>query len=742
MGKYLKQQRLGLSVFAALLIAFLAVSGSMAQTADEGEAVQPQAPPSVNLRSPRDTVRSFYEAMGSVAAGNDERLPDAIACLYLGEALTENERLNEGREAAEKLYAVFDRIQFRIEDIPDEVQGNSCTVDLGSGEGKVAFKLHRYEDGNWRFNSETLSEEKLAVLEETVVEEEVAAQEAAEKFHEYLKSPRASMLTFLRGMNGTDGFTPQDGLDALDLRHISASVRKEVGLELAYQLKAVIDRYKYVEVSELPPQSERAAYIFLSEPEGRIVLDVVTDDETGQKAWKFTKATLDTVESLYLKYKDKPVVHGVQDIASQMPLYIQVRDWVNDTMPFMGKSHFYLQNWQWVGLFVVVLFGMAVSRFISIVLVRLIRGRFQKKHLHMDEKLGEDFVRPIRIALMAWFWLLGLTLLGVPPEIRLYLQIAAQVVTAFGAVWALYRLIDIFGNYLQERASRTDNKFDDLLAPIVTRSLKVFVIVIAVVMLADKIGQDPMKIVAGLGLGGLAFALAAKDVVANVFGSFTILLDRPFQIGDWITIGNVDGTVEAVGVRSTRVRTFYNSLITVPNSELISTSVDNWGARKYRRIKTTISITYDTPPEKIDAFCEGIRQLIRNHPYTRKDYFHVYLNQFEAASLDILLYCFVETPDWSTELRERHRLFVDIIRLARKLSVEFAFPTQTVYLRQDQNTEHGDTDNPEQAMRLGRREANEIVRTFTGPPGTVPPPVAFNDVPSEGDAPGNDGDAT
>ena len=637
-------------------------------------------------------------------------------------------RLNERREEAEKLYAVFDRIQFRIDDIADEVQGDSYIVALGMGDGKVEFKLHRYEDGGWRFNSETLSEKKMAILEESIEAEDANAEETEALFHEYLKSPRASMLTFLRGMNQTDGFTFADALETLDLNHVNASVRKEVGLELAYQLKAVIDRYKYVEVSELPPQSERTAYIFLSEPEGRIVLDVVTDEETGQKAWKFTRATLDTVESLYLKYKDKPLVRGVQDIGNQMPLYIRVRDWVNDTVPFMGKTTFYLQNWQWIGLFVVVLFGMAISRFISILLIRLIRNRFQKKHLHMNEKLGEDFVRPIRIALMAWFWLLGLTLLGVPPEIRLYLQIAAQVVTAFGAVWALYRLIDIFGNYLQERASRTDNKFDDLLAPIVTRSLKVFVVIIAVVILADNVGQDPMKIVAGLGLGGLAFALAAKDVVANVFGSFTILLDRPFQIGDWITIGNVDGTVEAVGVRSTRVRTFYNSLITVPNSELINTSVDNWGARRYRRIKTTISVAYDTPPDKIDAFCEGIRHLIRNHPYTRKDYFHVYLNQFEAASLDILLYCFVETPDWSTELRERHRLFLDIIRLAKKLGVEFAFPTQTVYLRQDQTPEHAATDGPDKAMHLGRCEADAIVRSYTGPPGTVPPPVTFEDV--------------
>ena len=253
-------------------------------------------------------------------------------------------------------------------------------------------------------------------------------------------------------------------------------------------------------------------------------------------------------------------------------------------------------------------------------------------------------MRPIRLALMSWFWLLGLTVLGLPPLARSYLGIAAWTVTAIGAVWALYRLIDIVGQFMAERAKRTDNRFDDLLVPIVTRTLKVFLVVAAMVLLADKANQDPTKLLTGLGLGGLAFALAAKDVVANIFGSFTILMDRPFQIGDWVTIGDIDGNVENVGVRSTRIRTFYNSLITVPNSEVITRSVDNMGARRYRRIKTSIGIAYDTPPEKVDAFCEGIREIIRRHPYTRKDYFHCYLNQFEASSLGILLYCFVETP--------------------------------------------------------------------------------------------------
>ena len=204
-------------------------------------------------------------------------------------------------------------------------------------------------------------------------------------------------------------------------------------------------------------------------------------------------------------------------------------------------------------------------------------------------------------------------------------------------------------------------------------------------------------------------------------------------------------TVEDVGIRSTRIRTFYNSLISVPNSEIAGTSIDNMGKRRFRRVKTTLSIAYDTPPENIEAFCEGTRELIRRHPYTRKDYFHVYLNDFSASSLDIMLYCFVETPDWGTELREKHRLFADILRLAQRLGVEFAFPTQTLYMREDKGPDHSDaTDSPFNGRRRGIKEARGIVEELLGDSPVKPPPVSFHPKDSEDTLAGFDdsGDST
>jgi MscS family membrane protein len=266
--------------------------------------------------------------------------------------------------------------------------------------------------------------------------------------------------------------------------------------------------------------------------------------------------------------------------------------------------------------------------------------------------------------------------------------------------------------------------------------------VVGVLFVAQNLNVNVTSLVAGLGIGGLAFALAAKDTVENLFGSFTVLMDRPFQIGDWVVIGELEGTVEELGLRSTRIRTFYNSVITVPNSRLVHTAVDNLGARRYRRVKCMISVQYDTPPERLDAFCEGIRELIRRHPYTRKDYYLVYFNEFADSSLNILLYAFHETPDWPTELRERHRLFTDVVRLAQRLGIEFAFPTRTLHLssapaglgRPAPERPAEPEPTPEQelsrvalstdgAMVLGRQEAEAIMAGQW--PGAPQPPVDF-----------------
>jgi MscS family membrane protein len=403
--------------------------------------------------------------------------------------------------------------------------------------------------------------------------------------------------------------------------------------------------------------------------------------------------------------------------------------WLRSLVPdALRRQLFVLETWQWLGLLVVIMAGVVAGRVTVAVSRGAIDGFMRRRLVALNLDLLASAMRPGGVLVMVAIWGLGILWLGLPvAAMRLYMD-AVKVVAIIAAVVTAYMLVNVLVDVVAQRAARTESGFDDLLVPLIGKSLKVFVVAVGLLLIAGNLRVDVTGLVAGLGLGGLAFALAAKDTVSNLFGSLTVLLDRPFQVGDWVVVGDVEGTVEGLGFRSTRIRTFYNSLITLPNTNLISASVDNLGARAYRRWKTRIGVTYDTPPEAVDAFCEGVRELIREHPYTRKDYFHVYLNDFGDSAVEILLYMFFMTPDWATELRERHRLGVDIMRLAAELGVEFAFPTRTLYMRAQEwaAPEAAGERYPEAVARLesdARETARDLARGTLG--GEVPPPVSF-----------------
>jgi MscS family membrane protein len=161
-----------------------------------------------------------------------------------------------------------------------------------------------------------------------------------------------------------------------------------------------------------------------------------------------------------------------------------------------------------------------------------------------------------------------------------------------------------------------------------------------------------------------------------------IFVDKPFQIGDWVSGNNIDGTVEEVGFRSTRIRTFRDSVQYVPNGTIADLIIDNHGERNYRRFNTSIGLTYDTSTEKIQHFVDDLKKIILDHPKTIKTNYQVHLNKFSASSLDILFYVFFKVDDWSEELAVRHEIMLEIIRKAEQLEVKFAFPSQSLYVEQ------------------------------------------------------------
>lgn len=555
------------------------------------------------------------------------------------------------------------------------------------------------------------------------------AQSEAVVIPESNETPRALMTFFLATMEEAkkgDASALERASTALNLEDVSPLVRTEKGSELAWTLLNVLERSKLTSTKRLSNRKEGEPVTVGEFEAGSI--NISFNENSG---WRFDKQSLSDLPDILdeLSTSEENAV-DTPPVKSYLPLSVRIRQ----MMPsHLKNKSFALEHWQWLGILVTILLGFILDKLVSLMLRVIVRSWKRRVGSSAYQDVDNEILRPLGLMAMAMAWWAGLNIMGLPSNVLVVLLVSVKFLTCLSAVWGAYRLVDLLRAFLMDKAQATQSKLDDALVPLLTKTVKVFVTAMGLIFIADNLDVDVTSLLAGLGLGGLAFALAAKDVAGNLFGSVTVLLDQTFHVGDWVVIGDVEGTVEKIGFRSTRIRTFYNSLVSVPNSGLITTSVDNMGQREFRRLSCKLSIAYDTPPDRIEAFCEGIRELVRLHPYMRKDNFHVYLNELGSASLEILIYVFWKTPNWATELRERHRFLLDCLRLAKRLGVEYAFPTQTLHMIQAQagppESETGEFSplaSESDAKRRGLAEARNIVEQTTGLD-VVPPPVILGE---------------
>ncbi len=497
--------------------------------------------------------------------------------------------------------------------------------------------------------------------------------------------PRDTMLSFMTAMNDykkgreTDNAELekriQDAVRCLNLDDVPFILRQEKGRESAVFLKEVIDRVLILDYSKIPEKSpdEKKPLLSWRLKGTEITLVLVASGERAGE-YLFSKDTVFRAKEFYEKVAHLPYLKNSGGGA----LYQQ--PWLESAVPGWSRKGFLgLEIWQWLGILGSILLGFVLKSLVRYI-VDWINRLASRSGTQWDNRLISAVSAPVGYLAASGFWFVSLHLLRLEGKILSFFTILIQIIFSAVAVWVLYRLTAVLGDYLLLLAKKTESTLDDQLVPLINRTLKIFIVILGVLISIQNLGVNVMSVLAGLGIGGLAFALAAKDMVANLFGSIMILLDRPFQVGDWIKISSVEGMVQEIGFRSTRIRTFYDSVISVPNSELANQKIDNMGQREYRRVVSYLGLTYDTPAEKIEVFMEGIKNIVKANPYTRKDLFHVAFNRFGAHSLDVMLYFFLSVPDWGRELVETQNIYLEILRLAERLNVAFAFPTQSLHV--------------------------------------------------------------
>lgn len=328
-----------------------------------------------------------------------------------------------------------------------------------------------------------------------------------------------------------------------------------------------------------------------------------------------------------------------------------------------------------LGMFIFFI-SIFARKLFSLIVLKTARQFVESTKTDIDDKILDILEQPLRFSFIIMGAYLSTTLLD------LYNALISNIVSSmviFVVFWILYDFVKIFQDAIFKFSSQFGKELSEEIGHFLIKALKVFIIAIGIVAIMQKWGINVSAFLASLGIGGLAFALAAKDTVANLFGGLVILTDKVFKIGDWIKVSDVEGIVEEIGMRTTKVRAFDKALITLPNANIANSSVNNFSRRNRRRIKMRIGVTYSTKPEQMQQMLEEIRQMLLDHKMVHNNPMFVYFDEFGSSDLSIFFYLFTTTAVWEDYLKIREDVNLKIMQIVEKHGAEFAFPSQSLY---------------------------------------------------------------
>jgi MscS family membrane protein len=394
---------------------------------------------------------------------------------------------------------------------------------------------------------------------------------------------------------------------------------------------------------------------------------------------------------IYVEKIDNKWYYSSETVASIDQIYKEVFPWYVDKLqnliPASGHKRFLgIELWQVLGvvlLLVLVVFIFILIKKISFFILRKIQHQITHRTSNLElDKVLKKLAHPISLLISLAFIDKIFPSLQFSLQVNTWVFLGLNIAETVFWIYVLLKLVKVVMRIYEEFTERTDSRLDDQLVPILNNFLKGLVLVFGLFKVLRLFGVDTTTLVAGATIGGLAFALASQDTVKNLIGTIMIFLDKPFHIDDWIEAGEISGTVEQVGFRSTIVRAADTSIYQVPNSKLSEIVINNKGLRLFRRYNTNLGVRYDTPPILIEAFVKGIREIIIAHPETRSDSYNVEFTGFGDSALLIMVNVYFKSLVWGVEQSSKHRLHMAIIKLAKELGVEFAFPSTTVTIEQ------------------------------------------------------------
>ncbi len=331
----------------------------------------------------------------------------------------------------------------------------------------------------------------------------------------------------------------------------------------------------------------------------------------------------------------------------------------------------------WLTALVIALLSIMAGKLVYWLLATVLRRLTARTQSRLDDIIIDMIEEPLSAAtIVAGIWF-ALSTLSLPAGLDRFVSNVMQFLIVMMIAWLASRLIDsLIREYLVPLTEKSENTLDDQLMPILRKGLKIVIWALAVIIGFNNAGYDVAALLAGLGVGGLALAMAAKDTVANVFGGFTIFVDQPFHVGDRIRVCGFDGTATEIGVRSTRLRTLDGRVVTIPNAQFADSPIENVSWEPSRKITLELGLTYDTSAERMEEAMNTIREIIAAHDATEEKTLVNFTGFGDSALLIKVIYYIRKGADIGSTQTD---INLAILRRFNEAKLEFAYPTQMIF---------------------------------------------------------------
>lgn len=616
---------------------------------------------------------SFLKLGNSVRKGQYEALEKTLDLMYMDE---DQQKYYYGKKLAlaRTLFQILDACTVEKHNFNRNVQGDHDSVifyQVGTVNTVTVEFIKVNDVGGWKIKVPPLEK-----MEETLSSLMKAREQYEYNPNENLKltNPRDTMRTFIEQYRRWKKNGKAYVISTMNLSTVDPAIWDWQAPLLSHYLLGVIDRLSEVVYQEIPndPKSKRP-YVHFHHPLGDIV--IAPYEVEGKTRWQFTPETLETIEVLFEEIEHIPLKVPASNLGENN-LYFTLKNIAQSISPLLIKKFYDTSFWQIALLSLIVFLAGWISYYSKWFTLSVVK-RFYLTKRWTDKMITLKFLRPVQILIFALLLLYGAHQLGLSDFLFSIIKTFSHLLIVISTGWIVFTFIDIMIMLLNIRAKQNTSDLDEIVLSLTRSILRIVVILSAVFSVAEILGIPYKTVIAGLGIGGLAFAIAAKDTIANFFGSAIIIADRPFKTGDKIKIGSDIGVITNVGIRSTQIRTIFDTLLTVPNNMITQETIDNYTAREAMRVDTSFFLDLNASKESLDDLDTVIDKFLsENKSVDATKIILTGVNDYTKRGIEFSLSFFVKASTDMEYSDIRHRIITDLAQIIKDKGIEMVMIKQ------------------------------------------------------------------